>query len=101
MRKLKDNWDNKSEGNHKLTETIASLEMENKILISMTTYEKEIKEDKEYTTAYYPTAFRLYNNGGLTLVSKKYIKWAKALVVEVNQHINIEKIRKKKNVIMK
>ena len=101
LRELKDKRDNKSGGNKKLTETIVSLEMENEILISMTTYKKDIEEDKEYMTAYYPTAFRLYNNGGLTLVSKKYIKWAKALVVEVNQHVNIEKIWKKNNMIMK
>ena len=59
LRELKDKRDNKSGGNKKLTETIASLEMENEILISMTTYEKEIKEDKEYMTGYYPTAFCL------------------------------------------
>ena len=101
MRDLKDKWDNKSGGNTKLTETIASLEMENNILISVNSYEKEIKEDKEYMTAYYPTAFVIYNNGGLALVSKKYIQWAKALVVEINQHISIDKIWEKKKVIIK
>ena len=72
-----------------------------KIKLLLTTYEKEIKEDKQYMTAYYPTVFRLYNNGGLILVSKKYIEWAKALVVQAYQHINIEKIWQKKNVIMR
>ena len=101
MRELKDRRDNKSGGNKKLTETIALLEMENEILISMSTYEKEVKGDKEYMTAYYPIAFQLYNNGGLTLVSKKYIQWAKALIVEINQHISMDKIWEKKKVIIR
>ena len=57
----------------------------------MTTYEIEIKEDTENISDYYPNAFQLDSNGKITLVSKKYIKWAEALVVEVNQHISIEK----------
>ena len=50
---------------------------------------------------YYPVAEQLYNEGGLTLVSKQFIPWAKALVVAVNNNINEDKIWEKKARVMK
>ena len=50
---------------------------------------------------YYPVAEQLYNEGGLTLVSKQFIPWVKALVVAVNNNINEDKIWEKKARVMK
>ena len=50
---------------------------------------------------YYPTVDQIYNEGGLTLVSKAFIEWAKILVTTINLKINVENINRKKKTIMK
>ena len=43
----------------------------------------------------------MYDRGGLALVSRPFLKWARALVIEINPNINIDKIWNRKNKIMK
>ena len=52
-------------------------------------------------TKYYPPVDQMYNRGGLTLVSKSFLKWAKNLIIEINRNINLDMIWKNKNDVMK
>ena len=91
---------NQSGGNNITCDRILSLAYENKILNSMSTYEEDIKDEEDYMSTFYPTNFQLYNKGKLTLISKKFMQWAKALVQSINQHLIIETIWRKKDTIM-
>ena len=77
------------------------LQVEENYLELMSTCKDEIKGDTEYMSKYYPIVDQIYNKGGLTLVSKRFLKWARALVVEINLNINLENIWKRKNDVMK
>ena len=46
---------------------------------------------------YHPAVDQIYNEGGLTLVSKAFIGWSKLLVTTINLKINVENINRKKN----
>ena len=70
----------------------SELQMEEDLLKKMSTSEDEVQADKEYMTKYYPPVDQMYNTGGLTLVSKSYLKWAKNLIIEINRNINLDMI---------
>ena len=67
----------------------------------MSTSKDEVQAEEEYMTKYYPPVDQMYNKGGLTLVSKSFLKWANNLIIEINRNINLNMIWKKKNDIMK
>ena len=100
LRRSKEISETQSGKKDPLNNDIHTLECEIGILNSMITYEKDIIHDEEYMSTYYPTALQLYNKGGLTLVSKQFMNWASKLVISINQHINIDNIWQKKNIIM-
>ena len=79
----------------------SEFQMEEDLLKKMSTSEDEVQADKEYMTKYYPPVDQMYNRGGLTLVSKSYLKWAKNLIIEINRNINLDMIWKNKNDVMK
>ena len=66
----------------------------------MSTSKEEVEGDIEYTENYCEAVDHIYDKGGLTLVSKQYIKWARSLVSLVNEHINQIKILARKNRVM-
>lgn len=66
----------------------------------MYTYKEEVEGDVEYTENYYEAVDHIYDKGGLTLVSKQYIKRARSLVSLVNENINQIKILARKNRVM-
>ena len=49
---------------------------------------------------YYAIVDQMYDRGGLTLVSRPFLKWARALVIKINLNINIDKMWNRKNKIM-
>ena len=66
----------------------------------MYTSEEQVKDDVEFMENYHPIVDKIYNQGGLTLVSKIFITWAQLLVTAINLHINESKIRKVKDDVM-
>ena len=66
----------------------------------MSTCKVKVEHNSEYMDNYYPTVDQFLNEGGLTLVSKPFMKWAKVLFIAMNLNLNEGKIwRKKPNVI--
>ena len=74
---------------------------ERKIIDAIVTCENEVLNDSEYMEKYYPIVDQMYNEGGLTLVAKDYLTWARQLIVPINMLVNKEKLKKKKDLAMK
>ena len=77
------------------------LSQEATLLEFMSTCREDVKMDTEYMSMYYPNVDQIYDEGGLTLVSKPFVKWAKILVTEINLLVNEESILKGRETIMK
>ena len=60
---------------------------EDTLIKKMITSKDEVQADKEYMAKYYPPVDQMYNRGGLTLVSRSFLKWAKNLIIEINRNI--------------
>ena len=70
------------------------------ILNLIGTSEEKVKDDVEFMENYYPVVDKIYNRGGLTLISKNFMKWAQVLVTAINLHINETKIQQVKDDVM-
>ena len=92
LQKWKTKINENQSNEEKLVEEISSFSKEHEILKSTSTCKEEVEGDAEYMSTYYPFVDQIYDKGGLTLVSKCFMKWAKALVIEINAHINIDQI---------
>ena len=67
----------------------------------MSTCKAKVQDDIEYMKKYYPDVNQIYDEGGLTLVSKSFLKWAKILVLAINRNINEGKIWDKQKMVLK
>ena len=65
-----------------------------KVIALMCTQEDVVKHDIEYMEMYYPGVDKIYNESRLTLVSKKFMEWAKVLVTAINLNISEQKSRR-------
>ena len=71
-----------------------------KILNLISTKEEDVKDDVEFMEKHYPVVDQIYNQGGLTLVNERFLKWAQLLVTAINLHINESKIWQKQHNII-
>lgn len=70
---------------------------EEKSLGATSTCNESVENDVKYMSMYYQTVDQVYDEGGLTLVSEKFMKWSIAVIALINLQIDKDKIRRKKN----
>ena len=66
----------------------------------MKTCKEKVQNDSEYMEKYYHTVDQLLDEGGLTLVSTPFLKWAKVLINAINININEDKIWNRRSTVV-
>lgn len=71
------------------------------LLEDMSTRESEIVDNQEYLDKYYSLMDRIYNEGGLTLVSPKYAALGHKVLIAITEHVDFDEIKSKRDQYVK